>query len=310
MTVQTTQSIRKMVPAKDLGSPFDLGNGTGYKQWRAAKLAAYPETAEDLIVGIDDLTDPGPCAIHAISERCRAANMAVYRLPAHSAPVTKAILKKFASRFGLTRLHRNMLADGDGITSLAYADKGPQQAYIPYSNRAIDWHTDGYYNTADEQVRAMVLHCAGPSAEGGVSGLLDHEIAYIRLRDHDPELVRASMHPEAMTIPANTAGKTQIRPARTGPVFSVNPSDGSLHMRYTARPTHVVWRDDAATAEAVRFLRDLLAGGEPLIFRYRLRSGEGVICNNVLHDRTAFEDDATSRRLLYRARFLDRISTI
>jgi hypothetical protein len=33
----------------------------------------------------------------------------------------------------------------------------------------------------------------------------------------------------------------------------------------------------------------------------------GVICNNVLHARTAFRDDPSRPRLLYRARYYDRI---
>jgi hypothetical protein len=33
-----------------------------------------------------------------------------------------------------------------------------------------------------------------------------------------------------------------------------------------------------------------------------MKAGEGVICNNVLHNRTAFEDNE-NKRLLYRARY-------
>jgi len=33
----------------------------------------------------------------------------------------------------------------------------------------------------------------------------------------------------------------------------------------------------------------------------------GVICNNVLHTRSAFRDDPAHPRLLYRARYYDRI---
>lgn len=67
---------------------------------------------------------------------------------------------------------------------------------------------------------------------------------------------------------------------------------------------------DEITAKARAFLADLLNGGEPLTIRHRLPAGQGLISNNVLHDRTGFEDhDAPNRRrLLYRARFLDRIA--
>jgi hypothetical protein len=35
----------------------------------------------------------------------------------------------------------------------------------------------------------------------------------------------------------------------------------------------------------------------------------GIVCNNVLHDRSAFSDSAQRRRLVLRARFHERIST-
>ena len=53
-----------------------------------------------------------------------------------------------------------------------------------------------------------------------------------------------------------------------------------------------------------------LAGDTPSIFRLKLEPGMGLVCNNVLHDRTGFDDDPEQPRLLYRARFLDRVSKI
>ena len=34
----------------------------------------------------------------------------------------------------------------------------------------------------------------------------------------------------------------------------------------------------------------------------------GVLCNNVLHERTGFVDDPAAPRLLYRARYHDRVA--
>ena len=64
------------------------------------------------------------------------------------------------------------------------------------------------------------------AAEGGDNELLDHEIAYIRIRDQNPEWIRALMAADAFTIPSNTEGGEQIRPDHGGPVFSVSPADG------------------------------------------------------------------------------------
>jgi hypothetical protein len=51
----------------------------------------------------------------------------------------------------------------------------------------------------------------------------------------------------------------------------------------------------------------LLAGNSPYIHRTQLTSGMGIVSNNVLHTRSAFEDGPDRQRLLYRARYLDRL---
>jgi alpha-ketoglutarate-dependent taurine dioxygenase len=206
-------------------------------------------------------------------------------------------------------LDSNMLADEDAITSLEVMPEKSGRGYIPYSNRRLLWHTDGYYNTPAQRVRAFVLHCVRPAAEGGENALLDPEIAYLQLRDENPGHIQALMAPDAMTIPANDEAGG-IRPAETGPVFSVDPMTGSLHMRYTARTRSIVWKDDASTRAAVQALEALLHGSSPYVFRHRLVAGQGLLCNNVLHNRTAFTDavDKGMTRLLYRARYYDRIA--
>jgi hypothetical protein len=79
-------------------------------------------------------------------------------------------------------------------------------------------------------------------------------------------------------------------------------------MRYTARTRSIAWKLDAATLAAVAALEHLLASDTPHIFKGRLEPGMGLLCNNVLHDRSAFSDDPSHPpRLLYRARYLDRI---
>ena len=79
-------------------------------------------------------------------------------------------------------------------------------------------------------------------------------------------------------------------------------------MRYTARTVSIEWKADAATRAAVAALERILADeASPYIFRGRLEPGMGLVCNNVLHDRSAFADSDARKRLLYRARYFDRI---
>jgi len=239
---------------------------------------------------------------------CRKTNMVLYA-SRQGGREDKAMARALGEQFGLHRLDNNMLADDDGITSLQVVAGKSQRGYIPYSNKRLLWHTDGYYNAPEARIRAFVLHCVSPAAEGGENRLLDHEIVYILLRDANPDHIRALMQHDAMTIPANIESGEETRAASVGPVFSVDAA-GNLHMRYTARTRSIEWKQDAATREAVRFLEHLLAGDSPYIFRHRMAAGQGLVCNNVLHNRTAFTDDVDKgiARLVYRARYYDRIA--
>jgi hypothetical protein len=78
-------------------------------------------------------------------------------------------------------------------------------------------------------------------------------------------------------------------------------------MRYTARTRSIVWRADAVTQDAVQRLREILDTDSPYVFRLRLAGGQGLVCNNVLHDRSEFTDAPGAGRLVYRARYFDRV---
>ena len=225
-------------------------------------------------------------------------------------PVTAQTIRTLGAQLGLTRLDHNLCTEDDGIAVLAVVDKGRRQEYIPYTNRPINWHTDGYYNPVQEQVRAFTMHCTSPAAEGGANKLLDPEIVYILLREQNPDHIQALMVEDAMTIPANIENGTEIRPCQSGPVFSVDADTGRLHMRYTARTRSIAWRQDPDTRAAVTALETVLAGDCPYIFHHRLEAGQGLVCNNVLHRREAFVDnpEAGVRRRLYRARYHDCIN--
>ncbi len=285
-------------------SPFHLDNEAGYRAWRAAKLARAA-ACRPAPVAIADPWRPDPAALARLQAALAAHNFALYALPA-GASVDKAWLLGFARRFGLVRLDSNLCADEDSVSALRVVREGRPRDYIPYSDRPLNWHTDGYYNPPAQRIRSFVLHCVQQAARGGGNGLIDHERLYIALRDRDPQLVRALMAPDAMTIPANREGGRLLRPRQSGPVFSVDPLTGCLHMRYTARTRHIAWRDDPATRAATAALRELLAD-PALVTRWRLQPGQGLLANNVLHCRDGFRDAPGQRRLLLRARFFDRI---
>lgn len=286
-------------------SPFDLSDPASYRLWREAKLDTHPARAEDLMVEVGDARALTAAERMALLGRCASANMALYLTRGGGEP-DKDIPRLLGRQLGLERLDGNWLADEDGISSITPVEGGTRGEFIPYTDRPIRWHTDGYYNPRERRILGMILHCVRSAAEGGENRLLDPEIAYILLRDEAPALVAALMADDAMSIPARTDETGVARAAESGPVFSVLES-GHLHMRYTARRVSVAWKDDPVTTAAVAALERILDGNYPWVFRVRMEPGMGLVCNNVLHDRAAFRDSPQRRRLLYRARYYDRV---
>jgi len=291
-------------PSPPAGGPFSLTDPDAYARWCDTKLETAPTRIEELVVEVADPRRLTEVEHAALLDRCRRANMALYVSPTGGDADT-AIPVELGRRFGLTHLDHNPGADDGGITAITVVDGS---GYIPYSNRPISWHTDGYYNRSDRQIRGLLLHCVAQSPDGGESGLIDYELLYIAMRDAHPSFVEALMAPDVMTIPGNLEDPQVMRPDRSGPVFWVDPETGTLQMRYTARKRNIRWKEAPLVAEAVAWIRDQC---ETAAYRLRgtLQPGWGLLCNNVLHDRTGFVDQPDHRpRLLYRGRYYDRIA--
>jgi len=287
-------------------SPFDLDNHSAYRRWRDIKLSNIPLNISALIVEVEDLGNLRKAEKSALSARISSCNMAIYA-SAQGHDEDKRMMRQFGAQFGLENLDHNMGADDEGITELEVKHDALHGRYIPYTNRAIHWHSDGYYNAPQQTVRGLLLHCVEPAAQGGENALLDHELAYIYLRDLDPQYIRALTQADVMTIPANIIDGKTLRPDRSGPVFSLD-TQGNLHMRYTERARNVIWKEDPVVTAAVSALVELLHSDAHYIYRGTLQPGQGLICNNVLHDRSKFENDEGKNRLLYRLRYYDRVS--
>lgn len=301
--------------------PFMVGDDDAFKAWRDRKLENFPTRADELAVEVANPAQPTHSETEALRSRIQRAGMAIYVGPKGVMDVDEAkdTVRAIGTHFGMTRLDQNPYADEDAITPLhvaAGADRleAGRKLYIPYTSRAINWHTDGYYNPPARRIRAMILHCVRQAgAAGGENALFDPEMVYLLMRERDPDMIRAFAAMDAMTIPGNDMDADVERGDVSGPVFSLNRTDGTLYMRYTARQKNIVWAKDDATARAVAFMQDLLSGegdGAKYIFTHRMEPGQGLICNNVLHTRTAFEDndEDTGSRMMLRARYLDRVS--
>lgn len=283
-----------------------LDDVSTYARWRDAKLAQPPQTLDELIVEVRDPRALSTGEREALLDRCRRANMAIY-VTKLGDEADKDIPRRLGEQLGLHQLDHNPGADDDAITSLSVQTDARHQGYIPYTDRPIAWHTDGYYNAPARQINAFILHCVRPAEEGGVNGLIDPEMLYIRLREQDPAQIVPLVEGDVMTIPANIIDGVEVRPPSVGPVFR-RGQYGQLAMRYTDRRRNIHWRDDLATQNAVSAIRALLDDPNTPRFQARLQSGWGLVCNNVLHSRSRFKDGPNGTRLLYRARYYQRIS--
>jgi len=303
--MNSTKTATQLSEKYKLGSPFDVDNHEAYHTWLENKMDDYPQDVEDIIVEVKDTQNLTTAEYKVIRDLVKKTNMAVYAGNTGDDP-DKEIPAALARQFGLTSPDDNMGAD-DGVTELKVVNGEWRGDYIPYTNRLIHWHTDGYYNDLEHQINALFLHCVSPAVSGGENALLDHEMVYIRLRQENTDYIRALMEPDAMMIPANINKQGEvIRPDRYGPVFTIK-EDGNLHMRYTARTRNIVWKNTPEVFEAVKLIEDYLRSDSPYIYRATLQPGQGLISNNVLHDRSGFEEDDEHKRLLYRMRYYQRV---
>ncbi len=290
-------------------SPFLLENESAYQHWRKIKLERYAQTNPNSVIRITDPASLSPKTMSEIALQLETFNFAFYEIDTAAEFSTDDFLA-FGRQLGLHRIDTNPAAETNGVTLLSAVDPADQRSrYIPYTNRALNWHTDGYYNPLSSRIDAFSLHCVNQAGQGGDNFMLDHEMVYMQIRDTDANLLVALMDEGVMVIPANIRNKRVVRQAESGPVFSVDSLTGRLNMRYSARPQNIGWKTDNLSRRAVARVREILMDNE-YITRLKLKNGQGIACNNVLHGRRAFIDNLASEssRLFYRARYYDAIT--
>ena len=280
-----------------------------FSRWWDDRLARYRGAIEDLSVEIDNPLKLSANERHALAARVRDTNMAIYRCR-QPGNVDRAAIQALTSQLGLGKPDSNLCAADDGLSELEVNHSPTHQRYIPYSNRPIGWHTDGYYHTPERTIRAMTLHCVRPAISDGTLQVIDHEIVFGLLHRCDPRYTMALSQSDTMTIPANEAAGSGVRASVSGPVFSHNGD--VLQMRYSARKRNIIWKNDSVVREAIAALQEILDSCADLAVSRRLLPGEGLICNNVPHRRDGFTDPSQpgSGRLIYRGRYLRALTTI
>ena len=266
---------------------------------RAFKLAQADLACDRLLVTIRDPARLDAAEKVSLRNNCRRYNLSFYRC---IVPCDRQTLTAFWRQLGLTGAIGNPEADDDNISRIETRDDA---RYIPYTNQALSWHTDGYYNVGARTIRAFAMHCARPAGTGGTNCFFDPEILCMLVHDENPRYLAALTHPRAMTIPANDCHGAQHRRAVSVPMLAYE--SGRVLFRYTERSNAAHWRDDPVLVQARAYIRATLRRATRYCLTYKLHAHEGVVCNNVLHTRTAFKQataaNTATGRLLYRARF-------
>ncbi len=155
------------------GSAFNLSNNTAYLLWREDRLCANKPALSDLLVLIKNPYQLSVDEKAAIVECCKNFNMAVYQL---SDPEIKdkSLVHALGKQLDMKNLDANIRADEDSVSSLEVREQAGNK-YIPYTNKALSWHTDGYYNPLEKQIFGIIMHCVRTAFEGGVNSLLNPE---------------------------------------------------------------------------------------------------------------------------------------
>lgn len=266
------------------------------------KISLYRDILKTPILELNDPNHISASEKYLISHRLKNTNMVVYRFNNINTD-KRAAIKSFALNLGLGKAKNHMHSDDDGLAELKTKNDLALRGFIPYSDKKLNWHTDGYYYPENNMVKTMLLHCVQPALSGGEIQAIDHEILFGILYRLKPLLALALTQKDTMTIPEHKIDGIIVRECQTGPVFY---HDGiQLRMRYTQRKRNIIWKNDPLVNEALNELDNIIIKNTDLIFSRRLKSGEGILCNNIPHRREAYEDasDIKTKRLVYRGRY-------
>ncbi|HET9254213.1 MAG TPA: TauD/TfdA family dioxygenase [Pseudonocardiaceae bacterium] len=151
-------------------------------------------------------------------------------------------------------------------------------------------------------IKASLLLCESPAAEGGDTILFNASAAYARLAAIDLSAAAVLATQGVLIRQANFNGSTEMN---AGPAFSAQ--GGRLVCRYCVTETDR-WAVPDGAAEAdlrrgIEFLRRASLPGSPHFRQLTLRAGQVIVFDNtrISHGRTPYRDSETHHRCLYRS---------
>jgi hypothetical protein len=162
-------------------------------------------------------------------------------------------------------------------------------------------HSDGTLQDIGV-VKATVLLCEAPAAEGGDTILFNSSAAFRDLAQTDLAAASALATPGTLVRTANINGSTD---ANAGPVFAVH--DGTIIGRYSVTDTDA-WAEPAGVVatdlrRGIEFLATASQTDSRYFHQLRLAGGQAIVFDNtrISHGRTSYVDSAEHRRCMYRS---------
>lgn len=266
-----------------------------FLRWAEEKEKNIPQNSDGILVNIHDINNVKTSEIAKIKETIYKYNSCIYS--SKIALKSNTNLLKFVELVGMRTYDCNNI-DSNEISTITPLQNSKIN-YIPYTDKPLNWHTDGYYDK--KSIFSWLLHCVNPATQGGENYLLDHELVlreYL-LRNDD---INNLMAEDALTIPES---KYTSRSEISTYIFSFKNKYKRLHMRFSMRKDNI--GTSAKANSAVIKLREIIEGNcAKYSLMYKLQKNEGIITNNILHGRKAFKDDKVKRKLL-RIRSYERL---
>ncbi len=282
-----------------------LVSNDDYQFWRDEKLAKAVTQIEDCLIEINNPKQLTQAEKKQIVKLCEHNNFALFQT--QQLQHYEKDLVSFNQQFGLEDFDAHLYVENQGLAHITQSEAEHQAEFIPYTNRAIGWHTDGYYNAIENRVRAFSLYCVNPASSGGENSWIDHQMIYLLLREQNPEVAKALTHAKAMSIPAHIVDGEIRRETSVGPIYLIDDQTNQLYMRYTQRKKSIDFYNSDEIKQAVEILDQLLSGNTEHHFSHTMSANQGLICNNILHKRSSFTDEAGSVRLMLRGRYFNEV---
>ncbi len=278
-----------------------------YRFWRDEKLANVQTDIENCLIEVNKPTQLSKAEKNQITHLCRVNNFALFHIP--SQQDYESSIVGFNQQFNLKAFDQHLYVKSQGLAYITQSDQQDQAEFIPYTDRAIGWHTDGYYNSPKDRIRAFYLFCVNPAQQGGENQWIDPQMAYLLLREENPDITTALTHAKAMSIPAHKVDGQIRRKTSVGPIFFIDEMTNQLYIRYTQRKKNIDFYDSDEIKQAVETLNQLLAGNTQYHFTHTMSANQGLLCNNVLHKRSTYIDQQVTPRLMLRGRYFNRVQS-